>query len=278
VSASTAVESIGQEYIGRWNRLVSTTNWEKGRIIAEWRASLEDTGLDEEAYTDEAWAARVGNVTPQHVGRLRRVWQKFGETHEQYPGLFWSHFLAAVTWDDAEMYLEGAVQSSWSVAQMRDRRWRDQGALEENKPQPEEIAEADVDEDVDPAVDPADPNALTASEAEVRDTDPHDSSYADGEAGERLSGDGEMGSGDGEHGADDTPPWDDQESAAREADAERPVASFKDLPQLPDDLDEALEAMKLAILAHKMTGWDEISRDDVLRMLDCLRSLALAPA
>ena len=32
-----AAESASGPYLGRWNRLVSTTNWEKGRIICQWR-------------------------------------------------------------------------------------------------------------------------------------------------------------------------------------------------------------------------------------------------
>ena len=69
----------------------------------------------------------MGGVTPQHVGRLRRVFERFGETHDQYAGLYWSHFQAALDWPDAEMYLEGAVQNDWSVAQMRNERWEAMG-------------------------------------------------------------------------------------------------------------------------------------------------------
>ncbi len=30
---TTVAEQTSQEFLGRWQRLVSTTNWEKGRII-----------------------------------------------------------------------------------------------------------------------------------------------------------------------------------------------------------------------------------------------------
>ena len=36
--------------------------------------------------------------------------------------------------------------------------------------------------------------------------------------------------------------------------------------------------MKLAILNHKVSGWREIARDDVLAVLESLRQLVLAPA
>ena len=68
-----------------------------------------------------------------------RVFERFGEVYDQYAGLFWSHFQAAIEWSDAEMYLEGAVQNDWSVAQMRNQRWEAMGGSPELKPQ-----EADV--------------------------------------------------------------------------------------------------------------------------------------
>ena len=105
-----AVVEASTQYVGRWNRLISTTNWEKGRIICQWREALRQAGAPAASCTDDAWSRQVGNVTPQHVGRLRRVFERFGEVFDQYAGLYWSHFQAAVDWPDAEMYLEGAVQ------------------------------------------------------------------------------------------------------------------------------------------------------------------------
>ena len=34
---SLPVDEASQPFVGRWNALVSTTNWEKGRIIGDWR-------------------------------------------------------------------------------------------------------------------------------------------------------------------------------------------------------------------------------------------------
>ena len=127
---STLVAEASTEFVGRWNRLVSTTNWQKGEIIRQWRNALEASGAPAEEYTDEAWSRRVGGVSPQHVGRLRRVCERFGEVYEQYPGLYWSHFHAALDWPDAEMYLEGAVQNDWSVPRMREQRQEATGAVE----------------------------------------------------------------------------------------------------------------------------------------------------
>ena len=121
---------LAQPFVGLWNSLISTTNWEKGRIISQWREALVESGVDSHQYSDEAWARRVGGVTAPHVGRLRRVHDRFASTYETYSGLYWSHFLAALDWDDAPMWLEGAAGESWSVSQMRNKRWEAEGAVE----------------------------------------------------------------------------------------------------------------------------------------------------
>jgi hypothetical protein len=55
------------------------------------------------------------------------------------------------------------------------------------------------------------------------------------------------------------------------------VRPFADLKELPEDLAEAFEAFKLAILRHKMADWQDISCKDVLASLDALKQLVLAP-
>jgi hypothetical protein len=259
---ATAVVEVAAEYVGRWNRLVSTTNWEKGRIIVEWREALEQAGAAAGDFSDDAWSSQVGGVSPQHVGRLRRVYERFGAVHKQYAGLYWSHFQAALDWPDAEMYLEGAVQNEWSVARMRNQRWEVLGGRPELKPRDEDVVASELDEDFSPTDDG--PPAATISESL-----------------------GEV------HGADDLSDFDDRSDAASfDVDEPRsgepvaaaadvaapPVRPFESLPPLPPDLNEAFELFKLAILNHKVSGWREIARSDVLSVLESLRQLALAPA
>ncbi len=258
--AILAVEA-STEYVGRWNRLISTTNWEKGRIICQWREAMRETGAPAAAATDEAWSQQVGGVTPQHVGRLRRVYERFGDVHQQYAGLYWSHFQAAIDWPDAEMYLEGAVQSGWSVAAMRRQRWEAAGGEPEQEPHDADVVASEWDEDIAVADDDSPPASLSESFGEVRDADEY---FGD----------------DSEHtprNTDANGAW-ASENAATEDIAEPPLRPFESLPPLPADLNEAMELMKLAILNHKVSGWREIARDDVLAMLESLRGLALAPA
>jgi hypothetical protein len=250
--APVVVETSG-EYIGRWNRLVSTTNWEKGRIIVAWREALRKADAPASSQTDETWARQVGGVTPQHVGRLRRVFERFGETHPQYAGLYWSHFLTALDWPDAEMWLEGAVGNKWSISQMQTQRWETLGASPELKPRDSDILAAELDEDAAATGHATASDAVFETEGEVRDAE-SDADYFDS----------------GETAAID--------SALPRNPPAAPFCPFENLPALPTDINEAFELFKLAIIGHKLTGWEEISLESVLRVLEGLKQLASAPA
>ncbi|MDR3110862.1 MAG: hypothetical protein LBU65_14435, partial [Planctomycetaceae bacterium] len=153
---SPLVDEISSAPVTEWHKLISQTNWEKGRIILQWRQSLVAAELPETAYSDDAWAMRVRGVssnstlTAQHVGRLRRVFERFGETRDKFAGLYWSHFQAALGWEDAEMWLEGAVQNGWSVMQMKSQRWEAVGASADLKPRESDIMVTELDEDANP--------------------------------------------------------------------------------------------------------------------------------
>ena len=57
-----------------------------------------------------------------------------------------------------------------------------------------------------------------------------------------------------------------------------PVRPFENLPTLPADLRDAFDGFKLAIIHHRISNWQEVSREDVLATLEALRQLTLAPA
>jgi hypothetical protein len=255
-AAEPQIAAASAEYLGRWNRLVSTTNWEKGRIICEWRAALISAGAPPASYTDEVWSRTVGSVTPQHTGRLRRVYQRFGMVRDDYPGLYWSHFQVAVDWDEAEMWLEGAVQNGWTIAEMQFQRAKTLDMLE---PPPAEPSE-ELDEDA-PASPTAAPEAISGAIAEVQGTE-----------GQRAESPGAP--------AEDSVPADGQSPDVSDAYADEgvsPIRPLEHVPPLPADLGDAFEAFKLAIVHHRLTGWQEVSCEDVLSALDALRQLALAP-
>ncbi|MFO0940286.1 MAG: hypothetical protein U0930_05910 [Pirellulales bacterium] len=47
---------LSSEFIVRWEKLISTTNWEKGKIIFDWREALIGSQANATAYSDEAWS------------------------------------------------------------------------------------------------------------------------------------------------------------------------------------------------------------------------------
>lgn len=246
-------------FVGQWSRLVSTTNWEKGRIICEWRVALERKGARVTECSDEAWAQLVGHVTSQHVGRLRRVSQRFGKDRDEYEGLYWSHFQAALDWDDAEMWLEGAIASRWSVSQMRAARWEAVGAPGDEASR---VIETEIDEDSY--------QSLTGARAAAEGDEAHAESDAEGaEATARKS----------PAAADESASWEDSSSGDSTGEAPKPrVRPFAAIGALPDDVADAFEQFKLVILSHKLTGWEQIGRDDLVACLEALKALVLAPA
>jgi hypothetical protein len=257
------IDQTSDQFLGQWKRLVSTTNWEKGQIIHGWRESLRESGAPASEFSDESWSRRVGNVTPQHVGRLRRVFERFIDVRDEYPGLYWSHFQAALDWDDAEMWLEGAVQSDWSVADMRYQRWEATGGQGSPDPSSDGVSDGAWDED---AQEETEPGEVTSGTIEVvhnaekpRDDDPEDEEAAFDHA--------QFDDGDPANDA-----FDDATSS------EPAAALFSSLPALPPDVSEAFEAFKLCILRRRVGGWQDLSCDDLLIALDSLKQLALAPA
>ena len=249
----TELEVSSRPFVGQWNRLISTTNWEKGQIILAWREAMASSGATNVEYSDEAWAQRVGGISGQHVGRLRRVYDRFGSVFHHYEGLYWSHFQTALDWDDAEMWLEGAMQNRWSVANMRQQRSETLGLVETTPPEETAVFVAEFDEELAAGSDRLPSDRLTETTAAVRSTE-----------------------------SAPQPTSEPLEEATVAADSAERVdlrpRPFEDLARLPDDVVEAFESFKLAILRHKIDGWQAISKDDMLQTLDALKELALAPA
>ena len=257
-SAETTEHSV--PFIGQWNQLISTTNWDKGKIIQEWRQSLEKSDAPASQYSDEAWSQLVGGVTPQHVGRLRRTHERFGHVFKEYEGLFWSHFYASIDWDDAEMWLEGAVQSKWSVSRMRHQRWETLGKLPGEEPNAGDIVASESGEET---------QSLALSDGTEKPRN-NDSDYVEGPVHEGPDFGDEGGSG---KGSTATAELDPPETEA----VVDPIKHFEAFENLPDDVSEATNAFKVAIINHKAAEWDEISRDDMVGLLDALKGLAVAP-
>lgn len=254
---------LSEPFVTRWSVLISTTNWEKGAIVCAWRSELESQAASASDFSDEAWSRRVGGVTSQHVGRLRRVYQRFGNTYNSFSNLYWTHFLAALDWEDAEMWLEGASQSSWSVSQMRNVRWEACGSDPAVAPSDSEMVNVSMDEDFTPS---AEPIAKEKDSDRTRDI-PEGPRYDGPDFGDEPTGDG--GAVTVADGGKDEMPW--EESTATEL----PTSPFACLPVLPVDVADALEQFKLAIIRHRSSEWSDVSQETMLRSLDALRAFAM---
>ena len=270
---SPLIDQLSDPIIGKWNVLVSQTNWEKGELILRWRNELMAAGLPNTVYSDESWARRVSKVTAQHVGRLRRTAERFGDTHRNFSGLYWSHFYAALEWDDAELWLEGAAQKDWSVAQMRMQRWEAIGAPAGYKPREEDVFVGEIDEDAY--------SRQSASERPPQD---------------RIEGrTAEIGAVDAIEGFDAStvspsteaePPKKKEQSKkdkSKHIESESHVPStgkllmsLKGITEFPVDLAEALELLKVAVLNHKLAGWKSVTAEQVCLSLEALKMLAVS--
>jgi hypothetical protein len=266
---SPLIDQLSEPIVGKWNVLVSQTNWEKGTLILSWRMELIAAGLPNTAYSDDAWARRVGNVSPQHVGKLRRVAERFGENHNDFAGLYWSHFNSALDWDDAELWLEGAVQNDWSVAQMRVQRWEALGGAVEQKPNEEDIFISDIDEGV---YQQSPPDRIEGRNVEIGTADIDLSPIsvpgvtAPNPVAEPLKKKEQSKKG---------------RTTSIEASGLVPstgelLMSLKGISEFPADLAEPLELLQVAILNHKLAGWKSLPAEQVCRALDNLKMLAVA--
>jgi len=268
---------VADRFLGKWNHLISTTNWEKGQIICEWREALMTSGAAVTHYSDEAWAQLVGGVTSQHVGRLRRVTQRFGDVATQYEGLHWSHFQSCLDWDDAEMWLEGSIQNGWSVSQMRGKRWETVGTTPEQ--QTAEVAQAAAEQKTEALAEDA--SALSISVPEDRaisvpedrealeDSDSAASSTTERSPSGTSNTDGELPSPGAGTSTESQP--------AEQINKKRSRLSV-DVESLPNDLAEAFESFKLAIIAHRRENWRDTTPESVVECLDSLKQLALVDA
>ena len=261
VLVSEATQEQSQPFIGQWNQLISTTNWDKGKIICQWRAALIEEKAPATEYSDDAWSQLVGGVTPQHVGRLRRTSERFGEVFGDYKGLFWSHFYAALDWEDAEMWLEGAIQSKWSISGMRQQRWETMGKVEADKPKDGDIVSIEMQEET---------QSLALSESkrnndkEVIEGPVHEGPDFGDEPGSKKSAGKESDDEDGE-----------EDGKAAKPHQIKPFEAFTDLP---DDVMDAANQFKVAIIKHKLNDWDDIGQKDMLDLLEALKQLAsIAP-
>lgn len=119
MSKSGSVEAVRDEseasLIQRAQLAVSQCNWEVGECAAIWTKRFS------RGRTDADFAALV-SLSADQVYQRRRVWETFADVHRNYSTLKWSHFYAALNWDDASECLQWADDVQAGVAEMKA--WR----------------------------------------------------------------------------------------------------------------------------------------------------------
>lgn len=115
MGSTAAVRETEADLIRRAQQALSQCNWEVGECAATWTKRFA------RGRTDADFAALVG-LSVDQVYQRRRVWETFADVRENYPALKWSHFYAALTWDDAAECLQWAQDIQATVAEMKA--WR----------------------------------------------------------------------------------------------------------------------------------------------------------
>lgn len=103
------------QLVARAQEAVSQCRWVVGECAAAW------TERYARGRTDGDFAVLIG-ISGDQVYQRRRVWETFHGIREAYPSLKWSHFYAALTWEDARDCLSWAEETHSTVAEMRA--WR----------------------------------------------------------------------------------------------------------------------------------------------------------
>ena len=262
------VDEIAAEFVGFWNVLVSKTNWEKGKVVHSWRAKLQEAGMPRSVYSDEALSQRIGNVSPQHVGRLRRVYERFGDK-PVLPNLYWSHYQAALDWDDADEWLARASEEKSSVAQMRVARWEKNGAVLQSKPRAEEDYPTERDEDVNPLNDSNADAPMTSQETDAN-ANPDENAPKKKKKNKAKNRESELGEYSGE-----LEPW-ERDGSATEFTTGDVLNAIAQLDPLPTELAEPLEALKVAVLTRKIEGWPDAAPSQIAAHLSEIKRLLVA--
>src|SRR5579871_6631178 len=94
---------------------ISQCRWTVGECASKW------TKRYAKGRTDLDFGALIG-ISGDQVYQRRRVWETFSDVRDQFASLKWSHFYAALNWDDASECFQWAEETHSTVAEMKA--WR----------------------------------------------------------------------------------------------------------------------------------------------------------
>ncbi len=148
LSSETPVESEA-DLVARAQEAVSQCYWVVGECAAQW------TRRYSRGRTDADFGALVG-MSADQIFQRRRVWETFGSVRDQFSQLKWSHFYAALPWEDAEVCLRWAEELQATVAEMKAWRRAQHGEdLTVESPEEDELTSIGAPWETVPVQDPA---------------------------------------------------------------------------------------------------------------------------
>ena len=111
------VQQSEEAIIAEAREAMSVSNWTVGECVAKWTKKYA------RGRTDADFGSLIG-LSGDQVYSRRRVWERFGKfrNNTELPWLAWSHYFAAVSWEDWETCLKWAAENEATVAEMRA--WR----------------------------------------------------------------------------------------------------------------------------------------------------------
>jgi len=112
---SKRTDESEEQLVTRAQEAVSQCRWLVGECAARW------TERYARGRTDGDFGMLIG-LTGDQVYQRRRVWETFAALRNEFASLKWSHFYAALNWDDAPDCLRWAEETRSTVAEMRA--WR----------------------------------------------------------------------------------------------------------------------------------------------------------
>jgi hypothetical protein len=115
ISMVDVVAETEEQLINRAIDALSSCHWVVGECAVQW------TRRHARGRTDADFGSQVG-LSGDQVYQRRRVFERFAGIRDRYPNCKWSHFYAALTWDNAEDCLQWAEETRGTVSEMRA--WR----------------------------------------------------------------------------------------------------------------------------------------------------------
>lgn len=114
-ATQTRSRETEQQLIERAQDALNQCNWVIGECAAQW------TQRYAKGRTDADFGGKIG-LSGDQVYQRRRVWETFSDVRTEYQNVRWSHFYAALNWDDAAECLQWADEMQATVAEMKA--WR----------------------------------------------------------------------------------------------------------------------------------------------------------